>query len=155
MGMRGRQYERPQGRQVQPKRQFAADDAATFAGAAAGYDFNAAQLFGMCGEQEALKGVQGGLRSLAMQVERSGRGEFSGAKPVPGGLVEAGRVLAGNQGVWSWPGAWSRRCFRLRDSRWSRGHSSGGRQRHVAPCEGGHVADVIGPGGAVVVCEGA
>ncbi len=133
--------------------QLAADDAAMFAGAATGYDLDAAELFGMGHEQEAFEGVEGGLGSLAVQVERAGGRQFSGAEAVPGGFVEAGRVLACHQLGWARPGTRGGRCFWLRDKGWFGVFEGGLRQLDFAAGEGGYGAGVVGPLGSVAVGE--
>ncbi len=133
--------------------QLATDDAAVFAGAAAGDDFDAAELFGMGCMQEAFEGVEGGLGGFAVQVQRAGRRQFSGAEAVPGGFVEAGGVLAGDERGWARPRARGGRFFWLRDGCRFGVFDGGRRQLDFAAGKGGDAADVVGPLGAVVFGE--
>jgi hypothetical protein len=73
--------------QVEPEGKFAADNAAGLAGAAAGDDFDAAQMVGVRGMQEAAQRLVGGLGGLSVQIQRAGGGELAAAKAVPGGFV--------------------------------------------------------------------
>ncbi len=103
--------------------------------------------------------MEGGLGGAAVQVERTGGWEFAGAEAVPGGFVETGRVLAGDQvagaadgvcGEWRWRwGFLYGRWFEVWREVW-RGWGGDG-----AAGQRGDVADVIGPFGAVVIREGA
>ena len=72
MRVSSRQYQRAQGRQVEPERQLAANDAAGFAGAAAGDDLHAADM--VCGGivQESLQGMERGLGGFAVEIEGCG-----------------------------------------------------------------------------------
>lgn len=154
MGVRGGQDQRPERGQVQPVRQFAADDAAMFTGAAAGDDFDAAQLLGVGGVQETLERVEGRLGCSAVQIQRAGSREFSCAEAVPTRLVEASGVLAGDErhAALSWFGGQRRRWPRLGGG-W---HRDSGRlgNRDIAPGQGGDVTDVVRPFGTIVVCQG-
>ncbi len=63
--------------------ELSADDTAVLAGAAAGDDFDAAELFGVGSVQETLQGVEGRLGGSAVEIEGAGGGELAGAEAVP------------------------------------------------------------------------
>eukprot|EP01037_Dinobryon_pediforme_P012880 gene12880-12979_t len=89
MGMGGGEDEGAQGWEIQPEREFAFDDASGFASAAAGDDFDAADVVGVGGDEEAVQGVVGALGRAAVEVDGADGVEFSGAEFVPGGVVQA------------------------------------------------------------------
>ncbi len=83
MRMRGRQNQRAQIGPVEPERQFAADDTAGLAGAAAGDDFDTAQMVGDGAVQEALQRMERRLRGLAVQIQRPGGTQLAALETVP------------------------------------------------------------------------
>ncbi len=99
MRMRGGEDERPQIGAVEPNRQLPPNDSAGFAAAAAGDDFDAADMIGGGTLQKTLKRQEGGLGGLAMEIQGSGGGETAAVEAVPGRAVQPGRVKAGDQGA--------------------------------------------------------
>ncbi len=66
MRMGRRQHERPQRRQIQPKRQFAADDTAILPAPTPRNDFHAPDAVGAGAVQESLQRMERGLGGFAV-----------------------------------------------------------------------------------------
>ena len=101
---------------VDPERELAPDCAAGFAAAAAGDDFDAADLFGVCGAEEGAQRGEGAGGGAAVEVEGSGGLHAAGAEAGPGCGVDARRVLADDEWAEAAGAGWREGC-----GRWARG----------------------------------
>jgi hypothetical protein len=95
--MDGAEDERTDLGKVQPVRKLSSDHAARFPTASAGYDFDAADLFGMSRAQEGHQRVKGTLGRHSMQIEAPSGDQLARAKPLPGRAVDAAGLIADGQ----------------------------------------------------------